>query len=272
MDPNQIEDAKIVMVKLMRNQSFRVFHHAPEQTEQLSKYLSIIQTPVFFDTIVQKLDNGEYMNPSEWIKDIELLVKNTDEFYGNHSFVSKCAGVMEKKFKALLRECALFDDQIKKLPTEAVSKKKKRKVINDDDEFIGDISDEIAEFKAIAKPTAARKRASKPKPRVLPPRETKAPRRSAVPDENLPPIEKEHIEYIINGTEFIQSKEIAQELFRMIQELEPHVTTHNTRAEVDLDTLKDSTKWKILWYIQEKIEAKKAGNASGDSRQDSDSD
>jgi hypothetical protein len=76
-------------------------------TEELApRYFSIIENPMDLSTIQQKINNKIYVNnSSEFIRDIELMVANCEQYNGKRSILGRLANRLLRYFKECWSEC-----------------------------------------------------------------------------------------------------------------------------------------------------------------------
>jgi len=87
-------------------------------TEELApNYFTIIENPIDLSTIQQKINNKIYVNNSaEFIRDIELMVANCEQYNGKRSILGRLANRLLHYFKECWSECQpitpQFDDDL----------------------------------------------------------------------------------------------------------------------------------------------------------------
>ncbi|CAF0760190.1 unnamed protein product [Adineta steineri] len=87
-------------------------------TEELApNYFTIIENPIDLSTIQDKINNKIYVNnSSEFIRDIELMVANCEQYNGKRSIMGRLANRLLRYFKECWSECQPmtphFDDDI----------------------------------------------------------------------------------------------------------------------------------------------------------------
>ncbi|CAF4421432.1 unnamed protein product, partial [Adineta steineri] len=76
-------------------------------TEELApNYFTIIENPIDLSTIQDKINNKTYVNnSSEFIRDIELMVANCEQYNGKRSIMGRLANRLLRYFKECWSEC-----------------------------------------------------------------------------------------------------------------------------------------------------------------------
>ncbi|CAM4743737.1 unnamed protein product [Rotaria magnacalcarata] len=78
----------------------------PVSEELAPNYFSIIQNPIDLSTIQKKINNKVYVNNSpEFIRDIELMVANCEQYNGKRSILGRIANRLLRYFKESWSEC-----------------------------------------------------------------------------------------------------------------------------------------------------------------------
>jgi hypothetical protein len=70
-------------------------------------YFEIIRKPVCLSEILSKLQSGQYANPNDFLKEIELCWSNAERYYGENDLVTLLAREGRLRFKKMYRSISV---------------------------------------------------------------------------------------------------------------------------------------------------------------------
>eukprot|EP00768_Dysnectes_brevis_P007808 gnl/Dysnectes_brevis/674_a743_3714.p1 GENE.gnl/Dysnectes_brevis/674_a743_3714~~gnl/Dysnectes_brevis/674_a743_3714.p1 ORF type:complete len:382 (+),score=115.72 gnl/Dysnectes_brevis/674_a743_3714:94-1239(+) len=121
----QLIFCRTLLTRFMKNKRYLLFHNkVNEEKDHAPRYYSIVKEPMWFKEILRRLDSGEYRHPSQYRKDMILVVENCQKYnrkpHNLHSLAEDLRAEVEEAMTRLpTASPILVDPSLQDEPMEA---------------------------------------------------------------------------------------------------------------------------------------------------------
>lgn len=218
MNESELEYALDVMDLIMKKPEAAPFLDPIDDEESYAQeYMNKIKKPVFLHSIKEKLQCDKYSSIDKWKYEMNLIWRNTEQFYGSDSYMAKLANELKSSFKDII------DNAQKMTTTQSAN-------------MFGSLQYKLDSL--VKKSPEKIQRFCESQAKI----------------DNKPDMTREEIKTLIKASKMLSNARDARAIYGIIHAFNPNIFAISENVIINLFDVSARTQHVLYWYIKKRFE------------------